>query len=75
MQLSLAWERCGFLNLLDDSELGKFKDELRGDVIEDSLFLGIKQYGFTYNKNGVIVENLYLQELREMVSHLIKLKN
>ena len=31
-----------------DTELGKFKDELGGLLIEEALFLGIKQYGYKY---------------------------
>ena len=39
-------------DLLDDKELGKFKDELGGEVFEEATFLGIKQYGYWYNENG-----------------------
>jgi len=38
-------------------ELGMFKDELDGGVIEEAIFLGIKQYGYWfYNKAGLKVE-------------------
>ena len=40
-------------DLVDDKELGKFKDELGGETLEEATFLGIKQYGYWYNENGV----------------------
>ena len=34
-------------------EIGQFKDEMNGLVINEGIFLGIKEYGYTYiNKNG-----------------------
>ena len=33
---------------MDNNELGKFKDELGGLLIEEAIFLGIKQYGYKY---------------------------
>ena len=36
-----------FLDMISD-ELGDFKDELKGLVINKAIFLGIKQYGFQY---------------------------
>lgn len=35
-------------------EIGMFKDELNGKLIKEALFLGIKQYGYTINDNGVV---------------------
>jgi hypothetical protein len=37
-------------------ELGKFKDELNGIEIKEATFLGIKQYGYTYEENNQLVE-------------------
>ena len=45
-----------FKHLLGD-ELGMFKDELNGSVIEEAEFVGIKQYGYWYyDKEGNKVE-------------------
>ena len=41
-----------FKHLLSNN-LGDFKDELNGLVIEKAIFLGVKQYGFKYkDENG-----------------------
>lgn len=37
-------------------ELGKFKDELDGVLIENGTFLGIKQYGYKFLHNNQTVE-------------------
>lgn len=47
--------------LLDNTLLGKFKDELIGDtvngIIDEATFIGIKQYGYKYiNKEGIQIE-------------------
>ena len=39
------------------AELGDFKDELKGLVINKAIFLGIKQYGFQYlDKDGKLID-------------------
>ena len=44
-----------FLHLIG-KELGEFKDELEGLVIDRAIFLGIKQYGFQYtDTNGITI--------------------
>lgn len=42
--------------LMSSTELGMFKDELNGAVIEEATFLGIKQYGYWYLEKGVRIE-------------------
>ena len=42
--------------LISSTELGMFKDELNGSVIEEATFLGIKQYGYWYLEKGVRIE-------------------
>jgi hypothetical protein len=34
-------------------ELGQFKDELKGQIISEGLFLAPKQYGYYINENGI----------------------
>ena len=47
-------DELGLLSkLLDDAEIGKFKDELKGETITEAVFLGVKQYGYTYNSEGL----------------------
>lgn len=41
-------DELGLVDNLIGSELGYFKDELDGQEITQAIFLGIKQYGYTY---------------------------
>jgi hypothetical protein len=38
------------------SELGLLKDELNGKVILEAYFIGIKEFGYTYEDNGKLIE-------------------
>ena len=45
------------LKIIEESkELGMFKDELNGIEIEEAIFLGIKQYGYKFEKDGKVIE-------------------
>ena len=50
-------------------ELGLFKDELDGKVIKEAIFLDIKQYGYTYNDSGKLVEkSVFAGAARDSIS-------
>ena len=45
------------LKIIEESkELGMFKDELGGINITEATFLGIKQYGYKFEKEGKVIE-------------------
>jgi len=37
-------------------ELGLLKDELKGEFIKEAYFIGIKEYGYTYEQDGKLIE-------------------
>lgn len=37
-------------------DIGMFKDELEGKIIKNATFLVNKQYGYTFEDNGKIIE-------------------
>ena len=59
-----------FAHLIGD-ELGQFKDELDGLIIDNAIFLGIKQYGFQYtDKSGkVITKSVFAGVKRDSLSY------
>lgn len=42
-------DMLGQLDSLIGSDIGMFKDELAGQTIDQAIFLGIKQYGYTFS--------------------------
>ena len=59
-------------------EIGLFKDELDGLTIEKGIFLGIKQYGYYYQKDNAKVEKSVFAGVKRYsltYANIIRLKN
>ena len=67
-----------FLDVISN-ELGDFKDEMNGVMIQEGVFLGIKQYGYWYfNKEGVrVVKTVYAGVKRDSLTfeQILELKD
>lgn len=51
-----VFTKDSFRLIEEGKELGQFKDELNGVLIDNATFLGIKQYGYQYQQNNQFIE-------------------